>query len=156
DFKERCTAAGVVFCQGFDDATGFQQNVNIFSNASYPGVFPTQDSSTSRSGTSMRIDIPPFQGANSGKFDSSFGGVSSGMGADVYFQVATRISPEMVSNFQNFNWPTWKNHGFFNGNTSCTGLMLVTGLHNDGKIPAGTAGGCSSVGLYTNSGVPPY
>lgn len=156
DFAGRCTAAGVVFCQGFDDSTGFQQNVNIFANATYPGVFPAQDATTGRSGTSMRIDIPPFQGANMGKFDSAFAGFTGANGEDIYFQVATRISPEMISNFHNFNWPTWKNHGFFHGNTSCTGLMEVTGLHDGGDLPVGTAGGCSSNGLYTNGGVPPY
>jgi hypothetical protein len=156
DFTARCTAPGVVFCQGFDDASGFQQNVNIYSNATYPGVFPVEDSSTGRSGTSLRIDVPPFQGPNSGKFDSGFSGISGANGTDVYFQVATRISPEMLTGFSNFGWPTWKNHGFFNGNTSCTGLMLVTGLHSSGVIPVGTGGGCSAVGLYTNSGNPPY
>jgi len=155
DFQARCTAAGVVFCQGFDDASGFQQNVNIYSNSTYPGVFPVQDSTTGRSGTSLRIDVPPFQGSNMGKFDTVFPGIG-GNGADFYFQVATRISPEMLSNYQNFGWPTWKNHGFFNGNTSCTGLMVVTGLHNSGLIPVGTAGGCSANGLFTNGGVPPY
>jgi len=155
DFQNRCNAKGVVFCQGFDEASGFQQNVNIYSNSSYPGVFPVKDSATGRSGTSLRIDIPPFQGANAGKFDSAFPGIG-GKGADFYFQVATRISPEMLSNYKNFGWPTWKNHGFFNGNTSCTGLMVVTGLHNSGLIPVGTTGGCSSNGLFTNRGVPPY
>lgn len=157
DFQARCTASGVVFCQGMDDSTGFQHNVNVFENATYPGVFPTEDFTVMRSGpSSLRIDIPPFQGANMGKFDSAFPGFTGANGEDIYFQVATRISPEMISNFHNFNWPTWKNHGFFHGNTSCTGLMEVTGLHDGGDLPVGTAGGCSSNGLYTNGGVPPY
>src|SRR2546422_886689 len=155
DFKARCTAPGVVYCQGFDDASGFQQNVNIYSNTSYPGVFPVEDSTTGRSGTSLRIDVPPFQGPNMGKFDTAFPGIG-GNGVDFYFQVATRISPEMLSNFTNFGWPTWKNHGFFNGNTSCTGLMVVTALNTDGKVPTATTGGCSNNAFYTNGGIPPY
>jgi hypothetical protein len=157
DFNARCTEAGVVYCQGFNDATGFQQNVNIYENSSHAGVFPAMDSSTGRSGTSLRIDIPPFQGANSGKFDTAFTGIG-GSNSDFYFQVATRISPEMLTNYNNpaYNWPTWKNHGFFSGNTSCTGQMVVTGLHNDGKIPVATTGGCSSNAFYSNGGTPPY
>jgi hypothetical protein len=155
DFKARCTAPGVVYCQGFDDATGFQQNVNIYSNTTYPGVFPVEDATTGRSGTSLRIDIPPFQGPNMGKFDTAFPGIG-GSGVDFYFQVATRISPEMLTGFQNFGWPTWKNHGFFNGNTSCTGLMVVTALNTDGKVPTATTGGCSNSAFYTNGGTPPY
>jgi hypothetical protein len=157
DFNARCTAPGVVYCMGFDDATGFQQNVNIFENSSYPGVFPKQDSTTGRSGTSLRIDIPPFQGANSGRFATAFPGIG-GSNSDFYFQVATRISPEMLSNFANtqYGWSTWKNHGFFSGNTSCTGQMVVTGLSSDGVIPIATTGGCSSHAFFTNNGIPPY
>ncbi len=157
DFKARCTAPGVVFCQGFDDASGFQQNVNIFPNATYPGIYPTQDTTVMRSGTSsIRIDIPAFQGPNMGKFDSAFTGIG-GNNSDIYFQVATRISPEMLSNFNNslYQWPTWKNHGFFNGNTSCTGQSVVNVLNTDGKIPI-AGQNCLSNGFYTNGGVPPY
>lgn len=157
DFTARCTAPGVVLCQGFDDSTGFQTNVNIFANSSYPTVFPSKDTAVSRSGgSSLRIDVPPFQGSNMGKFDTAFSGFTGANGEDFYFQVATRISPEMLSNYINFNWPTWKNHGFFNGNTSCTGLMVVTGLNNDGIIPTATTGGCSANAFYTNNGTPPY
>ena len=157
DFQARCTAPGVVYCQSYDDSTGFQQNVNIFENSTYPGVFPTRDSTTGRSGTSLRVDVPPFQGANSGRFATTFPGIG-GSNSDFYFQVATRISPEMLSNFNNpaFNWPTWKNHGFFSGNTSCTGEMVVTGMSSDGLIPIATTGGCSSHAFFSNNGVPPY
>jgi hypothetical protein len=157
DFKARCTAAGVVFCQGFDDATGFQQNVNTFPNATYPSIYPAQDTTIMRSGTSsIRIDIPAFQGPNMGKFDSAFTGIG-GNNSDIYFQVATRISPEMLSNYNNslYQWPTWKNHGFFNGNTSCTGQSVVNVLNTDGKIPI-AGQNCLSNGFYTNGGVPPY
>jgi hypothetical protein len=156
DFRSRCLAPGVVYCQGFDNPSGFEQNVNIFANGTYPNVFPKKDTSTGRSGSSLRIDIPPKQGANSGKFYATFPGVG-GPDTNFYFQVATRISPEMLSNFANpaAQWPTWKNHAFFNGNTSCTGMGVVTGLSSDGVIPIATAN-CGSNGYFTNGGVPPY
>ncbi len=158
DFNARCTAAGVVFCQAFDDSTGFQQNVNIFPNATYAGVYPAMDTTTARSGTSsMRIDIPPFQGANMGKFDSAFTPMG-GANSDFYFQVATRISPEMLTNFANratTGWPTWKNHSFFTGNSSCIGMSLVTNINNDGLVPSSSMN-CGYNGFYTNGGTPPY
>jgi hypothetical protein len=156
DFRARCTAPGVVYCQGFDNASGFMQNVNIFANGTYPTAFPKRDALIGRSGSSLRIDIPPKQGANSGKFYLNFPGIGA-PDTDSYFQVATRISPEMISNFANpkASWPTWKNHAFFNGNTSCTGMGVVTGLSSDGVIPIATAN-CGSNGFFTNGGVPPY
>ena len=157
DFRTRCTATGVVFCQGFDDGSGFRENVNIYANASYPSVYPTMDSTTARSGSSLRIDIPGHQAANMGKFYASFPPLG-GSKSDFYFQVATRISPEMLSNFAKKDttlWPTWKNHAFFGGNTSCTGLSVVTGLQADGLIPIAT-GDCSAHGFFTNEGIPPY
>ena len=157
DFNARCNAAGVVYCQGFDDSTGFQHNVNIFENATYPGVFPTQDTTTSRSGkSSLRIDVPPFQGANMGRFSDRFPG-SFADNSDFYFQVATRISPEMLSNFQNstFQWPTWKNHSFYSGNSSCTQLDVTTGIGFDGLIPVAVTK-CGGAAYFTNGGVPPY
>ena len=156
DFRLRCTAPGVVYCQGFDNSSDFKQNINIFANSTYPTVFPKRDASTGRSGSSLRIDIPPKQGANSGKFYTTFPG-TGGSDTSFYFQVATRVSPEMISNFANeaARWPTWKNHAFFNGNTSCTGMSVVTGLSSDGVIPIATAN-CGSNGYFTNGGVPPY
>jgi hypothetical protein len=157
DFNARCTGTGVVYCQAFDDPTGFQQNVNIFENTSYPGVFPTQDMTTSRSGkSSLRIDVPPFQGPNMGKFSANFSGPFAD-NSDIYFQLATRISPEMISNFNDsaFQWPTWKNHSFYNGNTSCTALDVTNGINFDGKIP-GLYTNCGGAAYYTNGGHPPY
>jgi hypothetical protein len=158
DFNARANASGVVLAQNFDTSSGFQQNVNIY--ASDEGVFPSQDSTTARAGSSLRIDIPPFQDANSGKFNTGFTPIG-GSNVDFYFQVATRISPEMLSDFVNYDWPTWKNHGYYFGNTSCTGLMEVTGLSGSTQpgeplIPEGTAGGCSDVALVTNGGNPPF
>jgi hypothetical protein len=159
DDLTRCNAPGVVVCQNFDTSSGFQQNINIY--ASDEGVFPSQDSTTAMAGSSMRIDIPPFQTANSGKYNPPSFTPIGGSNVDFYFQVSTRISPEMLSDYTNFGWPTWKNHGFYFGNTSCTGLMQVMGLSNSSQpgeplIPEGTAGGCSAVALVTNGGVPPY
>jgi hypothetical protein len=157
DFEARCKARGVVYCQGFNDVSGFLQNVNVFANASYPNVFPTMDTTTARSGNSLRIDVPPLQSANSGKFDAHFPAIG-GSNTDFYLQLATRISPEMLTNFANTastHWPTWKNHAFFNGATSCTGMSVVTGLQYDGVIPIATAN-CSNAGFFTNGGVPPY
>jgi hypothetical protein len=157
DFKARCAARGVVFCQGFNDSSEFQKNINIFPNASYPTVFPAMDTKVGRSGSSLRIDVPPLQSANSGKFDTSFPAIG-GANTEFYFQVATRISPEMLTNYANeakTHWPTWKNHAFFNGTTSCTDMSVVTGLSYDGLIPLATAN-CSSRAFVTNGGTPPY
>lgn len=157
DFTIRCTAPGVVLCQGFDDDSGFRENVNIFPNSTYPTVYPSKDFTTSRSGKSLRIDIPSHQGANMGRFYSSFPALG-GENSDFYFQVATRISPEMLTNYANAaitHWPTWKNHAFFGGVTSCADLSVVTGLQADGLVPIATAN-CSARGFFTNAGVPPY
>src|SRR5262249_15985052 len=110
-----------------------------------------------RSGSSLRIDVPPYQSANPGKFDSYFP-ATGGENSDFYFQVATRISPEMLANYANgdkTHWPTWKNHAFFNGNTSSTDMSVLTGLSVDGLIPVATTD-CGSKGIFTNQGVPPY
>lgn len=156
DFTARCKARAVVYCQGFNDVSGFLHNVNVFANASYPTAFPTMDTATGRSGNSLRIDVPPLQGANSGKFDTYFPALG-GSNTDFYVQLATRISPEMLTNFADASthWPTWKNHAFFNGPTSCTGMSIVTGLQFDGLIPIATTN-CSNAAFYTNNGVPPY
>jgi hypothetical protein len=98
-----------------------------------------------------------LQGPNSGKFDTGFPAIG-GANSDFYFQVATRISPEMLSNFANSaetHWPTWKNHAFFNGSTSCTGMSVVTGLSSDGIVPIATVN-CSGSAFFTHDGVPPY
>src|SRR5713226_10071102 len=156
DFNKRCTAPGVVYCQSFDDSTGFQQNVNIFANGTYPTVFPVQDTTVMRSGkSSMRIDIPPFQGASPGVFVTPFTGPFAA-NSDFYFQVATRLSPEMISNSQNatYKWPTWKNFSFYNGNTSCTGMSFVVEIDPSKHFPEASQN-CGDFGFFTNGGVPP-
>jgi hypothetical protein len=157
DFNARCKGPGVVYCQGFDDSLGFQRNVNIFPNTTYPDVFPTQDATTVRSGkSSLRIDVPPFQGPNMGRFADNFYG-PFGANSDFYFQVATRISPEMLSNAQNekYKWPQWKNHSFYSGKSSCTDLDVTNGLNYDDEIPL-LYTQCGRAGYVTNGGVPPY
>jgi chitodextrinase len=157
DYNARCGAAGVVYCQGFDDSTGFQQNVNIFPNSTYPTVFPAQDATTARSGnSSLRIDVPAFQGPNMGRFADTFNGPFAD-NSDLYFQLATRISPEMLSNPQNgtYQWPQWKNHSFFNGNSSCTQLDVTNGLNYDDEIPL-LYTQCGGAAYVSNGGVPPY
>jgi len=57
------------------------------------------DTTTARSGSSLRIDVPPFQGPNMGRFADNFSG-SFADNSDIYFQVATMISPELLSNAQ--------------------------------------------------------
>lgn len=158
DFNNRAGASGIVLSQNFDTSAGFQQGVNIFPNTTFTSVYPAQDTTQFKSGTSsMRIDVPPFQGANMGEFATTYTNIG-GSGATIWFQVATRISPEMLSNFNNptYHWPTWKNHSFFNGTTSCTGQMVVTGIESDGLIPIITTGPCSNAATWTNGGVPPF
>lgn len=129
DFNARCSAAGVVDCQGFDDASVFTQAGGLnprYGTTTYGGF---QDTSVKMSGnSSLRFDIVDGTGADvAGSFTSNFGQTFS-QNSTFYVQFAARFD----SNFINTNWnaiaqTTPKLVDFYDGaDTPCANIELTT------------------------------
>lgn len=114
DFQVRCTAPGVVLCEGFDNAETFIPVTDGTSGkglyASKMGAGPVrgfQDLAVKASGqSSLRFDIYGKTTADTaGKFWKNFG-QSFGENTTFYVQYQQRFSPEMLTN----NWgnTSWK------------------------------------------------
>ncbi len=143
DFQNRCAAAGVIVCQGFDDPAVFTHlNAGSLHSGSYPGSvgYGTQDTTNAASGAgSLMFTVPSFGDADpNGYWKQLFTpDINAGVGSATmfsqnstfYVQYRQRFSPEYLTNV----WPVsgggttyWKQQIIANYSSSCGPIELTT------------------------------
>jgi hypothetical protein len=173
DFPTRCTAAGVVKCVAWDNASdftpatgggGYASGLYPADDGAYQGV---QDATNKVDGAgSLKFviragSVHPHYANPAGYWLQQFGpdgaGTKFGEGSTLYMQFRLMLSPELL----NYNWPSaggegWKVFiawGPIPG-PSCTGDQFVQ--ENTYQTNVATAyTSCGSPALYTNNGNPP-
>jgi outer membrane lipoprotein-sorting protein len=132
DFQKRCTASGVLVCQGFDASSTFVYSSSQ-TNCVYPPsgstkVLAVQDTSIKLSGASaLRFDIPGNTGADmAGNYSTNFGTSRFGPGSKFYVQYAQRFD----SNYTTIDWSSMntspKQSIIYDGNgMTCANLELT-------------------------------
>jgi hypothetical protein len=170
DYANRCAAAGVLTCQGFDDASVFN-----WSSSQTEGLYPiygtttiggVQDTSVKVSGnSSLRFNIVDNTGADvAGNFSWNFGKTFS-QNSTFYVQFSARFD----SNFVNTNWGQFNSSpklvDFYDGNgVPCAQVELTTVEYYGGGIPTmysacgarSVTTSPSSISLYQTTSVVPY
>jgi len=152
DFQNRCAAAGVIVCEGFDEPTGIPLAQNVGSGSSGAAVaddgttVPTQDTSIVASGSgSLRFDIPVPSGAPNPDgywrqlFQSSLtaGPTTAtlfGQNSTFYVQFRQRMSPAYITN----TWgggTNWKQAIIAVDNSSCGAQEITTVNGNSTGFP---------------------
>jgi hypothetical protein len=169
DFQERCHAAGVIKCVGWDDPLDFipAHGDGGYADGLYPAddgtIQGTRDTSIKSSGAgSLKFTVRPNARANiTGYWRANFGSfqrlTAFGLHTTLYLQFRFRVDPNML----NFAWNTVSNEGWkvfiaygpIPG-PSCTGAQFVQ--ENTYQTNVATAyTSCGSPALYTNNGNPP-
>ena len=169
DFTNRCTAAGVLACQGFDSASAFAQASSPASGFYYQGAgscptWPTaciqEDTSVFLSGgSSARWDIPTTGNSNAeGNYFQSFCGASActssgqagvmGQNKTFYLQFAFRVDSNWLQNWENCCGSSPKIdiiHGVQAGGESNT-------CSTSEELTTNNVGGTGSPMMYTDCG----
>ncbi len=150
DFQNRCAAAGVIVCQGFDDAGGIPKANSTGSGSSGAEsaddgtTFPTQDTSITASGAgSLRFDIPvPSGSPNPDGYwrqltqSSLTAGPATaqlfGQNSTFYLQFRQRMTAAYITN----TWgggTNWKQDIIAVDNSSCGAQEITTvNINNEG------------------------
>jgi hypothetical protein len=156
DFSSRCSAAGVVLCEGFDNTTtDIVRNVNLWpGDGGYWGG--SLDTSTySSGGGSLKFTLPAGRATSdiSGSWNGSMG-ASFGENSTFYIQFQQRLSPEMISNLPTWRSGTatsWKTVLFHRTGSTCGQIEITTVPFIWSNIPAATMyTGCGERGFYTD------
>lgn len=150
-FGERCHAAGVVKCVGFDK----REEIAPYLNPSADGqVHGGLDAEVKASGEgSLRFDIPSQSGQNSaGNWNSDLG-ASFGPGDTFYVQFRQRLDQNLVK--ENFGGEGWKQVIIYGHPQPCAHVELATQNIFYRGLPQMFTD-CGARGLYTNGGTPPY
>lgn len=157
DFSARCSAAGVVLCQGFDNTTtDIARNVNLWpGDGGYWGG--SLDTATYASGTgSLKFTLPAGRATSdiSGSWNGSMG-ASFGENSTFYLQFQQRLSPEMINNLPAWKSATdtaWKTILFHRNGSTCGQIEITTVPFIWSNTPVPTMyTGCGERGFYTNS-----
>ncbi len=157
DFSARCSAAGVVLCEGFDNTTtDIVRNVNLWpGDGGYWGG--SLDTSTfSSGGGSLRFTLPAGRATSdiSGSWNSSMG-ASFGENSTFYIQFQQRLSPEMISNIPAWKAATptaWKTVLFHRTGSTCGQIEITTVPYIWSNTPAATMyTGCGERGFITDA-----
>ncbi len=152
-FASRCSAPGVVMCNGFDNTTkDIVRNVNLFPG---DGGFwgGSLDTVKKASGTgSLQFFLPGNRGTSdiSGSWNASLG-ASFGPNTDFYVQLQIMITPEMISNLK--KWRTgvdtaWKSVLFHRTGSTCGQIEITTVVY-----PYDNSG---TPEMYTGCGTPGF
>jgi hypothetical protein len=142
DFQNRCTATGVIACQGFDNASVFaivNSGTGLYAgDGSSPGASATQDCTIAASGCSLKFTIPGKGGSNPAGYWWEILSQRFSQNSTFYVQFRQRFSPEYISNV----WPQsgggvtyWKQHIFAQNPNTCINVQLVTVNNNNGGFP---------------------
>lgn len=156
DFSTRCSAPGVVLCQGFDNTTtDIVRNANLYpGDGGYWGG--SLDTSTYASGSgSLRFTLPAGRATSdiSGSWNGSLG-ASFGENSTFYIQFQQRLSPEMISNIPAWSSATptaWKTVLFHRTGSTCGQIEITTVPYIWSNTPAATMyTGCGERGFLTD------
>lgn len=156
NFSTRCSAAGVVLCQGFDNTTtDIVRNINLYpGDAGYWGG--SLDTSTYASGGgSLKFTLPAGRATSdiSGSWNGSLG-ASFGENSTFYIQFQQRLSPEMISNIPAWSSATptaWKTVLFHRTGSTCGQIEITTVPYIWSNTPAATMyTGCGERGFLTD------
>jgi Big-like domain-containing protein/IPT/TIG domain-containing protein/fibronectin type III domain protein/purple acid phosphatase-like protein len=97
DFQTRCAQPGVIVCEGFDTPAAFVQKGGNLRPSASNGSFMAQDSTTARSGTSMKCVVPAQTGPDAcGSYYQHFG-QTFGQNTTFYVQYAQRFDANVLS-----------------------------------------------------------
>jgi hypothetical protein len=174
NFAARCSAAGVVYCEGFDSASDFTpaSGQGGYASGLYPGTStsPVQDTVNKVSGAgSMKFPIPAYSAGASfptspaGLWKANTGPDTSHLttfnpGTTFYMQFRMMVDAPMI----NYDWAHvsgegWKVFIAFGPipGTSCTGDQFVQENTDQRNILSGYTS-CSTPALVTNGGNTPY
>lgn len=170
DFQQRCSAAGVLVCQGFDDPSVF-----VYTPGQTQGLFPIygtttirgfQDTAVDVSGnSSLRFDIEDNTGPDdAGNFTVDFGQTFS-QNSTFYVQYAVRFD----SNYINTDWNAVANSSpklaiLYSGSSTCDQIELTTVEWYGSPIPTmytdcgarGLTTSTTSITSYQNEQQPPF
>ncbi len=168
DFQARCAAAGVLVCDGFDDASDF---IAVTGGGGYaPGLYPgdngglgTMDTSIKTSGaSSLKFTIDGNATSNiTGYWRANFGPENNitkfGPHSTLYLQFRLRVDANMLdfdwSTVSNEGWKVFIAYGPIPG-PSCTGAQFVQENTYQRNVATGYVS-CGTPGLETNGGDPP-
>ena len=155
-FQMRCTAPGVLVCEGFDSPSKFIE-ARWPSSGLYPAgdgaIHGSLDKAVRASGTgSLRFEIPPHSGANASGYWKQAFGRSFGENATFFVQFRQRFSEEMLKT----DWgdTTWKQAIFHNAAATCGDVELTTVQYYHNGFPIMYTD-CGARALYTSGGKPP-
>ena len=155
DFQQRCAAAGVLVCEGFDSPSDFTPAVSPASGL-YPsgsGLYKgTMDTAVTASGAgSLRYEIDGMTSANSAGFWRQMFGQDFGENSTFYVQYRFRISDTMLQDFGDTSGNTgWKFSIFHNGGVTC-GSAEITATETSSNVFGlpGMYGDCGAMGFGT-------
>jgi hypothetical protein len=163
NFTERCAAAGVIKCVGFDQASDIAgQYGNPSGTTAGTASAPALDSTVSASGgSSLKFTIPSNSGSDAaGAFFTNFSNdlsVQFGENSEFFVQWRQRFSPEFL-NTHFLNGDGWKQIIIGTGDqpgqlyASCTSLEVVVNNYSDAptQIPImyNSCSGSTSHGPY--------
>lgn len=121
-FAQRCAAAGVIKCVGFDTTA----EILPFISADGNGVMQASlDTTVSASGGgSLKFVIPANSGQNSSGSWSDSLGAAFPPGTTFFVQYRQRFSPEFINT--NYNGNGWKQSIFHMGGSTCASIELTT------------------------------
>jgi hypothetical protein len=159
DFTSRCTAPGVVVCQGFDDSAVFTPAVwpapGLYAagDNQYHGTFDTAVKASG--GGSLKFEIPSGSGANgAGSWRLAFGR-DFAPGSTFYVQWRQRFSPEMISLGNGFGGGGWKQLIIHNQAATCAGQEITFNNGYYRNFPQGYTS-CGARGFDVNIGNSDY
>jgi len=141
DFAARCAASGVVLCKGLDTASDISANIQPAGDGKIEGSLDTSNK-TSGAG-SLRFTL------RAGVNDTNIGGAYStsmghtfGVGDTIYVQWRQMVTPEFLSNNNNYWQSSVKQINIHGSSSTCQGAEYTTAFYGDGNKPE----------MYTNCG----
>ena len=138
DFQTRCSAPGVLVCEGFDDASDFVQpswpGIGLYPSNGCPNV-AARDTSVVASGTSsLRMNIVGGSTGCSPFWYQDFSGQGFAAGETFYVQFRQRFDTNMLT--ADFGGGGWKQVIFHNHTAgSCALLEITTNNYRYRKFP---------------------
>jgi hypothetical protein len=167
DFQQRCAAAGVLVCEGFDSASDFvvQTTASTGLFAGSNGVKGTMDTSITTSGAgALRFEIDGNTQAGGAGFWREAFGQSFRENSTFYVQYRYRVE----TNFTTIDWTSFsggvKQSIFHQGGKSCASIELTTQRIESPNLPIMYTD-CGARSLFVsppspggapNPGNPPY
>jgi len=120
-FQSRCTASGVILCQGFDDLADFDDAIYPAGDGS---IRATLDTTVKASGNgSLQFEIPGLTSANTSGYWDKILPQAFAEGDTFYVQFRQRFTPEMFNNMSGLGW---KQLILSNRSASCANIEIAT------------------------------